>query len=428
MAKGDGSIIKRGDGIWEVQISFGKNPVTGRYDRVSRIVHGTKLDARKLRDQIRAEHDAGVRADGSKMTFADLVDDWIQDRTDRNELAESTLDDYKLVSERLMEKLGSVKLCDLNPKMCRDAISAIRYDASKYVGHPVSNARVQKYHMTLKQILQYACKLDLMARNPMDKLDAPKREEPDRDGISMFDAQRLMRCLDRDESRAYAELYLKEQRREARGASEDNRTRVYGLNEISRLLVVRMALATGMRRGEILGLVWRNVDLDNGVIHVVQSLTTRTRSIKPPKTNAGKRHIAIDKTTCEHLRKWKAVQLALVRSLGVDEAKQQLIAVCCSDTAEFMDCVKLSAWWVKYRNANGFENVRLHELRHTHASQMLMNGVDVETARKRLGHSNASITLNWYAHSNADADRAAADMMGALFDKPPIAVVKRKTA
>lgn len=428
MAKGDGSIINRGKGIWEVQISFGKNPVTGKYERVSRSVRGTKADARRVRDEIRREHDAGVKADGSKMTFAQLVDDWMQDRIEANELAESTLDENKAMSKALADKLGTAKLCDLNPKMCKDALSAIRSDISERLGRPVSNSRMQKYHVTLHSILQYAYMLDLMARNPMDKLTAPKREEPDRDGISMFDAQRLMRCLDRAESEAYDELHGKEQRRAARGAADDMRSKAIGLNGISRLLVVRIALATGMRRGEILGLTWQNVDLDNAVVHVVQSLTTRTRTLKAPKTKAGRRDIAIDKTTCEHLRKWKAEQLAIVKTLGIDEDKQASKPVCCSDTCDFMDCVALSKWWVAFRNANGFEGLKLHELRHTVASQMLLNGVDVETARKRLGHANASITLNWYAHSDADADRAAADALGAMFDKTPIAVVRRKTA
>lgn len=428
MAKGDGSIINRGKGVWEVQVSFGRNPVTGKYERVSRTVRGTKADARRVRDEIRREHESGVRADGPKMTFAQLVEDWMQDRIEAAELAESTIDENRVISGKLVEKLGKAKLCSVNAKACKDALSAIRSDISERLGRPVSNSRMQKYHVTLHSILQYAYKLDLLARNPMEKLEAPKREEPDRDGLSMLDAQRLMRCLDNAEREAYDELHEKEQRRISRGAGDEKRTKTLGMNEISRLLVVRIALTTGMRRGEILGLVWQNVDLDNAIIHVVQSLTTRSRTLKAPKTKAGKRDIAIDKTTAFHLRMWKAEQLAMLKSLGIDEANQAFKPVCCSDTGDFMDCVKLSAWWVRFRKDNGFENLRLHELRHTAASLLILNGVNVETARKRLGHSSAALTLGWYTHSDDAADREAADMMGAMLDKPPIAVVTRKTA
>ena len=74
-------------------------------------------------------------------------------------------------------------------------------------------------------------------------------------------------------------------------------------------------------------------------------------------------------------------------------------------------------WWLKWRTENGFPNLKFHELRHTQATQLLANGIDVKTVADRLGHANASITLSWYAHAIPEKDHEAAEVIGSLFAK-----------
>ncbi|MEG1827083.1 tyrosine-type recombinase/integrase [Gordonibacter sp.] len=77
-------------------------------------------------------------------------------------------------------------------------------------------------------------------------------------------------------------------------------------------------------------------------------------------------------------------------------------------------------WWRPWRTERGFEGLKFHELRHTQATQLLANGVDVKTVQNRLGHSDASLTLNWYAHAVPENDKKAADLVGNLFASKPV--------
>ncbi|MEF9877688.1 MAG: tyrosine-type recombinase/integrase, partial [Gordonibacter sp.] len=76
-------------------------------------------------------------------------------------------------------------------------------------------------------------------------------------------------------------------------------------------------------------------------------------------------------------------------------------------------------WWRQFRTRFGFDNLKFHELRHTQATQLLANGVDVKAVQTRLGHSNASLTLNWYAHAIPENDEKAAQLVGELFARKP---------
>ena len=97
----------------------------------------------------------------------------------------------------------------------------------------------------------------------------------------------------------------------------------------------------------------------------------------------------------------------------------------------WFDLHNFETWWRRFRKENGFEGLKFHELRHTQATQLLAQGVDVKTVQTRMGHSNASLTLNWYAHAMPQNDRKAADMLGELFadndekeERPRLRMVK----
>lgn len=156
-----------------------------------------------------------------------------------------------------------------------------------------------------------------------------------------------------------------------------------------------------MRRGEVFAVTWENVDLDRRTIRVCQSITYQ-RKVKTPKTQAGIRTLAM----------WKARQATELARIGVKQTERT--PVCCSDTGGWYRIDNFERWWGVWRKEHGFKGLKFHELRHTQATQLLANGVDVKTVQTRLGHANASITLGWYAHAIPEKDHEAADLLGNL--------------
>lgn len=154
------------------------------------------------------------------------------------------------------------------------------------------------------------------------------------------------------------------------------------------------------------------VGLDAATIHVGHYVTNRD-NVKVPKTDAGVRTIAINPFTVERLALWKKRQAAELAKICVRQTDGT--PVCCSDTGGWYRIDNFEHWWGVWRDEHGFEGLKFHELRHAQATMLLANGVDVKTVQTRLGHANAGITLDWYAHAIPGNDHAAADMLGNLF-------------
>ena len=133
------------------------------------------------------------------------------------------------------------------------------------------------------------------------------------------------------------------------------------------------------------------------------------------RINAVYRHtLAIDATTVSHLATWKERQAEELAKIGVKQTDET--PVCCSSTGGRIRIDNFSHWWGIWRKEHGFDGLKFHELRHTQATLLLANGVDVKTVQTRLGHASASITLDWYAHAIPQNDHAAATMLGNLLN------------
>lgn len=425
MAKGDGSIIEKARGVWEVQVSFGKNPITGKYERATRTVHGSKADARKVRDQLRRDHEAGLRVDAGRVTFGEFADQWQASRLSSGTASAATVEKDGYTIRALCAYLGNVELTKITPHLVDDLYRTIRADKEK-AGRSFGGTSMHHLHVILKQILQQAVNFDLILRNPCDRVQAPKADEPERRSLSADEAAQLLSCVEKAENDAYAAMLAKEKRQFERG-NGFGRTYLRGLNVVSNALAVRIGLATGMRRGEVFGLLWDCVDFGKGSISVKRSLTS-CGDLKAPKSRAGVRSVAVDASTMEHLCRWKVEQAAQLLKLGIKQCGET--PVCCSETGGLAGLHNFERWWRAFRAKNGFPDLKFHELRHTQATQLLAHGVDVKTVQARLGHSNASLTLNWYAHAVRENDEKAAALMGDLLAAKPkeTPIIEVKTA
>jgi integrase len=175
-----------------------------------------------------------------------------------------------------------------------------------------------------------------------------------------------------------------------------------------------VALGTGMRRGELCGLRWQDVDLDGGSLRVEQSLE-QTRDglrFKAPKSARSRRNISLSPAVVAELRAhWKAQQEQRL-ALGLGKAPaDSLVFAAWDGKPRHPD--KLSTDFSTAMTRAGLPHVTLHSLRHTHASQLITSGMDILTVSRRLGHGSPAITLNVYGHLLRPEDRAA-DIMQAM--------------
>jgi integrase len=189
---------------------------------------------------------------------------------------------------------------------------------------------------------------------------------------------------------------------------------------------VLIALATGARRGEVLAIRWRNVDLERGTIRIVESLeqTKTGLRFKSPKTDRA-RAVTLPKFAVEELCRLKREQAEALLALGVRQTGATLL--CARRDGEPLQPQSLTHEFPRFlARLIDFPRVRFHDLRHSHATQLLLAGVHPKVAQERLGHSTVTTTLDLYSHVTATMQEDAAGRLDAAFRGAIRVVAERK--
>lgn len=400
-AKLDGSIIERKKGVWEVQISLGRDPLTGKYRKVSRMVHGTKRDAARELKRLNAEKDEGIDLAASKVTLAQMAEIWFEAKRASGACGKSQLGNLKSQLAHIVKRCGNVTMQKLTPVAIERAYMVIRAEDG------ISATTLKKVHITLKSVCEKAVEYGVIARNPCANVTPPKPDPVQRNSLNEVEAARLRKRLD---ELCQDELGQLERSRE----KAPGEVATHGVSRMSHLIAVHIGLATGMRRGEVLALQWGSVDLERGILTVRQSLA-KDGEIKGPKSRAGLRRLAVDGGTAKRLRAWKDAQGAYLRGLGMIQTDNT--PVCCNNSGRFLRSGNFYRFWAWFREESGFPGLKFHELRHTQATQLLSKGCDLKTVQTRLGHSSAALTLGTYAHAVPANDSAAAELIGQIMSE-----------
>ena len=330
--------------------------------------------AEKLRTQLLSSVDNGMFSN-YKGTTAEFLVRWLTQYVTPT-LSPTTAETYaKIVNVHIISALGSIKLTELKPEHVQ------RFYASE-VKRGLSTTTVRHFHMVLHKALDNAMKWGLVARNVVDAVDVPQNARTD------------IRILNGDE----INLVMKE----AQG------TPYYAL--------FMTALMTGMRRSELLGLRWSDVNLTLAELSVSRSLhqltANRLKIYRPTKTAKSKRTIALSPNTCQMLRDHLDSELEQCSRLGLIFSNDRPIFSQFDGKPLRPDSI--SQVWLRITRKCGLTGIHLHSLRHTHASVLLGLNVHPKIVQERLGHSNITTTLDIYSHVTPGLQRAAADKLDAF--------------
>jgi integrase len=364
-----GSIIRRGRSSW--RLKFDVDNGSGQRQTRYATIRGTRKDAERELTRLLGQAHAGTLVEPSQITIADYLRKWLDNP---HGLAGKTVERYRqLAEQQIIPHLGSVPIQRLKPVHVEDWHRLLLASGGKD-GAPLSTRTVRHAHRLLHKTLARATKAEVISRNVAVVISPPKVDEREVEILKADQIAPVLQALDGHALQPPAVL----------------------------------ALATGARRGEILGLSWSAVDLDKATLRIERSLeqTKAGLKFKLPKTKTSKRTVSLPPTAVEALRAHRRQQLEMRLALGQGRPDGETLVF---GTIEGNPIAPdtFSRNWHRFVRARNLPTVSFHALRHTHVSALIARGIDVLTISRRIGHANAAITLRVYGHLFEQNDSAA---------------------
>jgi len=358
---------------WEVRIEPGRD-ASGkrRYMQVTTPKDkNTKAEANRIGRRIVNELEAGTYVEPTNITFGEYMRSHHVEHARHHTAARVHESSGYLLEAHIIPALGAIKLSQLRPADLQ------RYYAAQ-LDSGLAPSSVRKDHNAIHSALKHAVMMRMLATNPADFVTPPRVTRTE------------MKFLDEKESAAML--------RAAEGTSLH--------------VALLLAVGTGMRRGEMLGLRWSDVDLDGAALTVNQTLQEAYGEIilKEPKTTRSRRRITLPGVVVDALRVHRAEQAkkTLAREPGFVESDLVLAA---PGGGPWWPS-NFDRVWRRFKTKQALK-IRFHDLRHTHATQLLCAGVNVKVISERLGHASISITLDTYSHVMPGMQEEAAEKIDA---------------
>lgn len=366
---GEGSIRQLPNGKWRGRLSLGFDQ-NGK--RQTKDIYGdTQNEVVSKLGELKALAATSPKTLVGKDTTNEFINRWLDDHVAVNR-APKTVQEYSgILNRHVLPYIGKLRLTQL------DGETLAKWQAL-LSRKGVSNDNRFRTVKILRTALNYAVRMRLIPFNP-----------------------------------AMAVVRPKIQRKEMRTLEPEEVARLLKVCESGRLGdAIILAVTTGLRKGEILGLQWSAVTLSERILVVRHTLEEmpNSRRLKAPKTEAGRRMVSLEPIAVAALQ--RRLQKALAEGFDPDTVP----TVFPNELGGFQHASNFDRRvWYPIRKAAGLpEDFRFHELRHSHVSLLLAAGVDLKTIQQRVGHSNYTLTANTYSHLLRDAQSEAADRFGAF--------------
>jgi integrase len=370
-----GSIRKRGKSSWEICLDTGRDQITGKRLRHFESVEGSKRDAQRRLHELLHALEQGSYVKPRRLTVSQFLEEWLQDYV-RPNTAPNTCERYEtIVRSHLIPAIGSLPLLALQPHHIQKYYSQA-LESGRWSGKGgLSPLTVCKHHRVLYESLKYGVRQGTLARNPAEAVTPPHGQSKE---FITLGAKQVQLILDASKETLYHTLFF---------------TKVY----------------TGLRRGELLGLRWCDIDLEKSTLSVLQTLQHLPDGkyiFREPKSKHSRRQIALSPSLAVLLWEHKMKQDHARQLLGKHLQLTDLV-FSHPDGRPFRPNTVSRAFQQIARTV-GLKGVRLHDLRHAHATILLQQGVHPKIVQERLGHSSISTTLDIYSHVLPGLQEAAA--------------------
>lgn len=350
VTNGSGSFRERPSGGWELRFTLD--------DGTRRSVYGkTKTECRDKRKEVERLHEQGVTALGRSQPLEQFLTQWLKDAKDR--LRPRTWDGYESAARtRVIPHIGGVRL----NKLTGQQIQAL-YSTLLEAG--LSPASVQRTHALLHRSLKDAVRWGLIPFNPADRVSPPRAVRPDFGTLTAEQVKLLIGSVD----------------------------------DTQRVALYLLAVSTGLRQGEQLGLKWEDIHLDRRVLSVRRSLQWTKGSgltLDEVKTSRSRRSVALSELAITALQKASTAQKAARMKAGPTWEDWGLVFT--NDIGRPLTPQRVTKQLQADLAAAGLPRVRYHDLRHTAATLLLEAGTHPKVVQEMLGHATIAVTMDTYSH------------------------------
>jgi integrase len=360
-----GKLVARGPNTWRLFWELGPDPQTGKRRQKTETFHGTKEAARKYWRKVQAEIDAGRVGAEPEQTVAEYLQWWETTVLPTRQVRPTTRVSYhQLIQDYVVPALGTVPVTRLDPAAVQRALghwlTQPRRDGRPGVLSPTT---VQRIVAILREALNDAVRTGVIDRNPCLQVPLPKAADFQ---PTVWDADAVRRFL---------------------AVAAEHR---WGVG-------FRLGLLAGLRRGEILGLRWEDIDWTQGVLTIRRALVhVRGQGdvLGPVKTARGYRQVALDADTVAWLRARQ--QRAEAEAAAAGALYRDHGHVLQTGTGTPVGTRNFDRTFDRLCRQAGVPRIRLHDLRHTHGTALYAAGVDLKTISDRLGHSQIRVTADLY--------------------------------
>jgi integrase len=364
-----GHIRQRGN-KWCIVIDLGKGP-DGKRKQKWFSGYDSQGDAEADLPHKLIDVQDGLYINDSSVSLKEYLNTWLT--TIEPDIRPKTYQFYKYnVDHGIVPVIGHIRLDKLKPLDIKRMINKYLKDGT------LSNTTIRHYYRTLSIALNKAVEWEIISKNPCKKIKPPAPDTPE---MKVLTAKQVDKLLEYTKQSEFKVMYIP----------------------------ILLSVGCGLRRGEVLGLRWKDIDFENKIMHIRHNLQYINKEfiLQEPKTKNGKRDIPLPTPIISILQEHKGEQETIKERLKIKDYKKEDAFVCAweNGTNIIPDyCYKTLGKLLKRCK---LPHIRFHDLRHTYATLMLDNDANIKVLSELLGHSKTSITMDIYAHALPDSKKEA---------------------